>query len=120
MVYAKVAIIGSREFNNIDLFNSSIIKIFEEYKINNPEIVSGGAKGADSFAKALAIKNNFSYKEFLPDWKTYGKSAGPKRNKQIVEYSDLIIAFWDGKSKGTLSSIEFAKKLNKQYIIINY
>lgn len=56
----------------------------------------------------------------MPDWKAYGKSAGPKRNKQIVEYSDLIIAFWDGKSKGTLSSIQFAKELTKKLVVICY
>ena len=120
MPYTKIAIIGSRDFDNIELFDFSISRIFETYEISNPEIVSGGAKGADSFAKALAVKNNLPYKEFLPDWKAYGKSAGPKRNKQIVEYSDLIIAFWDGKSKGTLSSIQFAKELTKKLVVICY
>lgn len=116
----KVAIIGSRNFSNIELFNSSIINIFKDNNIINPEIVSGGAIGADTFAKALAIKNNFKYTEFLPDWKKFGKSAGPIRNRQIVEYSDLIIAFWDGQSRGTLSSIEFARELNKPIFIINF
>lgn len=51
MPYTKIAIIGSRDFDNIELFDFSISRIFETYEISNPEIVSGGAKGADSLLK---------------------------------------------------------------------
>jgi len=77
------------------------------------EIVSGGAKGADTLAEQFAKENNLPVKIFKPDWAKYGRGAGPVRNKQIVEYADKVIAFWDGESKGTKSSIDLAEKSGK-------
>ena len=82
------------------------------------EIVSGGAEGVDSIAEYWAYIHWVPCRVFKPDWKAYGKRAGAIRNKQIVDYCDKLLAFWDGKSKGTLISIEMAKaagKLEKVY-----
>lgn len=76
------------------------------------EIVSGGAKGVDSFAEAWAKLHLIPVKIFKPDWSA-GKKAGALRNRQIVDYCDELIAFWDGQSKGTKISIEMAKTANK-------
>ena len=57
---------------------------------------------------------------FRPDWDRYGKAAGIIRNKDIVENSNMVIAFWDGKSKGTASSIELAKKMDKNLKIVYF
>jgi hypothetical protein len=54
----------------------------------------------------------------LPDWAKHGRAAGPIRNKLIISDADYVIAFWDGKSTGTLSSINIAKGLNKPLTII--
>jgi hypothetical protein len=57
---------------------------------------------------------------FKPDWNKYGKSAGFVRNKLIIENADIVFAFWDGESKGTLISINIAKELNKKLYICNF
>lgn len=73
--------------------------------------------------KNYAINNNIKLTEFLPDYKKYGKSAPLIRNIEIINYTDVILAFWDGKSRGTKYVIENAKKINKQinvYILKSY
>jgi len=114
----KVAIIGSRTFDNYEKFSFIINKFIEK----NPqiEIVSGGANGADSLAKKFALENNIKIKEFLADWENKGKSAGFIRNKDIWDYSDIGIAFWDGKSKGTEHSFMLSYKQNKKCFIFNF
>lgn len=106
----KIAIIGSRTLcvKNIDRYLPETVS----------EIVSGGAKGIDSCAAEFAHKNSIKLTVFLPEYEKYGKIAPIVRNKAIVEYSDLVIAFWDGKSKGTLSVINYCKKLGKEYTVI--
>ncbi len=76
------------------------------------EIVSGGAVGPDSYAEAWAKLHLVPCKVFKPDW-SVGKRAGALRNQQIVDYCDKLIAFYDGKSKGTMISIRMAEKQNK-------
>ena len=87
----------------------------EDYKILDnagiSEIVCGGAKGADQCGKEWAKTYEVPVKMFPADWNTHGKAAGPIRNKQMAEYADSLIAFWDGKSRGTKNMIETAKKL---------
>lgn len=109
-----IAIIGGRDFTDVELLRESIL---DE---NITKIVSGGAKGADTLGREFALKNNIELVEYLPDWKKYGRGAGFIRNKEIIENSDIIYAFWDGKSKGTLHSINIAKKLNKPIRVIRY
>ena len=78
------------------------------------EIVSGGARGIDTCAKNYAIKNNIKLTEFLPDYKTYPGSIAPLiRNNQIIEYADIVLAFWDGKSHGTAYVIKKCREMNK-------
>ncbi len=100
----KIAIIGSRSIKSIDL---------NEYVTDNDEIVSGGARGIDTLAAEFAKKRGIKLTEFLPEYEKYGKAAPIIRNKQIVDYADKVIAFWDGKSKGTKHTIEYAEKINK-------
>jgi hypothetical protein len=109
----KVGVIGSRTFNDYDLMVQSL----KGLKITL--VISGGAIGADSLAERYAKENNIQTKIFLPDWEKHGKRAGFLRNTDIVNESELIIAFWDKSSKGTKDSIEKAKKLGKKTIIIN-
>lgn len=112
----KLAVVGSRNFNDygmmvyyVDMFN------FQWKEIT--EIISGGAKGADSLAEKYASERNIPIKVFKPEWDKYGKSAGFKRNIKIIDECDALIAFWDGKSKGTKHSIDLAKKQHKKVII---
>ena len=100
----KVAVIGSRSISATDI---------GMYISNGDEIVSGGAVGIDSCAAEYAKKNGLKLTVFLPQYERYGRAAPIVRNKTIVDYADKIVAFWDGKSKGTLSVIKYAKKIGK-------
>lgn len=89
----KVAIIGSRDLQIEDL---------ERFlPTSTTEIVSGGARGIDTCAKNYAIKKGIKLTEFKPDYRRYGKGAPLKRNLQIIDYSDVVVALWNGKSTGT-------------------
>ena len=106
----KIAIIGSRNL---------AIKNPEDFVPRGcTEIISGGASGIDTCAAEYARKNGIPLTEFLPEYNKYGRAAPIVRNKQIVEYADEVIAFWDGVSRGTLSVINYCKKLNKPCKII--
>lgn len=76
-------------------------------------IVSGGARGPDSWAELYAGWRRLPLQIFPAQWDLYGKSAGFRRNQDIIRAADLVIAFWDGTSKGTLSSILLAKQAHK-------
>ena len=105
----KVAVIGSRSIFATDIGT---------YLSDGDEIVSGGAVGIDSCAAEYAKKNGLKLTVFLPQYERYGRAAPIMRNKTIVEYADKIVAFWDGKSKGTLSVIKYAEKTGKPCEII--
>jgi len=80
----------------------------------------GGAKGADTLASIYAKEHNIPIIVYKPNWKKYGRSAGIIRNKDIVNYCDKLVAFWDGKSKGTLNSINLSKKDDKLLEIVKH
>lgn len=73
------------------------------------EIVSGGAKGIDTCAKEYATSNGIKLTEYLPEYEKYGRSAPLKCNITIIEYADLVLAFWDGASYGTKFVIDNCK-----------
>ena len=110
----RVVIAGCRDYNNYDEAKPYIDYCLSNIrKENNIVIVSGCASGADAIGERYAKENGFDVEKFPADWKTYGRSAGPKRNKQMAEVSDYVICFWDEKSAGTRSMIDFAIKYNK-------
>ena len=115
----KIAIIGSRDFNDYELllktvFNNDKILI-QKHMIKY--LVSGGALGADSLAQRFAKDHGLPIIIYYPDWDKYGKSAGFIRNEKIIKTANLVIAFHKNKSRGTSHSIKLAKELNKDLII---
>ena len=132
----KVGIVGSRGYTNKKKIKDLIFEIKEKYG-DEVEIVSGGQKdGADGYAKKFALEFDMSYVEFPPShysWnmhcklpatqynKPYYVSNYFKRNKQIAEYSNIVIAFIpDGvESRGTMSTIQYAIKEKKLTKILN-
>ena len=114
----KLAVVGSRGFDDYDLLKLKLDTIHSRRPIS--VIISGGAYGADSLAERWARENRLELLVFLPDWEQFGKSAGYKRNIQIIESADAVIAFWDGQSKGTQHSINLAKDKGKPLAVINY
>lgn len=110
----KLAVVGGRNFTDYPL-------LCREVAGYSPDmIVSGGASGADTLAKRYAEEHHKAYLEFPADWKTYGRAAGPKRNKLIVEECDGLLAFWDGKSRGTANSIQEARRRGKLLAVVMY
>jgi hypothetical protein len=111
----KLAIIGSRTFNNYELLYDHL----EEHLNTTTMVVSGAARGADSMGERWAKENDIETLIFPAEWDKYGKRAGYIRNEDIIKNCDFCVAFWDGASKGTLHSVLLCKKYNKQYKIIN-
>jgi hypothetical protein len=105
----KVIIAGGRNFDD---FNR-LCQICDEFlqDQNNIEIVSGAYKGADLLGERYAAERNYPIKQFPANWRQYGKSAGLKRNTEMASYADILIAFWDGESKGTKHMIELATQV---------
>lgn len=106
----KLAIIGSR--------NCPAIDIAAQLKYIPDTIVSGGARGADTYARLFAQQYGLKLVEFLPEYNKYGIKAPLIRNKLIVENCDCLIAFWDGASRGTKYTIDYAMKLGKPVKIV--
>lgn len=99
----KVAVIGSRGLAVNDLG-----KYLPE---DTTEIISGGARGIDSCAREYALAHGIKLTEFLPEYDKYGRQAPLKRNITIIENADMVLAFWDGVSRGTKFVIDNCKKM---------
>ncbi len=117
-----LAVVGSREYNNYPEFSHYLNSYIHELRINSinvKKIVSGGARGTDKMAELFAKKNNIEIIVLSPNWKRYGRAAGIIRNTDIVGECDYLIAFPTKDSRGTIDSINKAKKLHKNVKIIN-
>lgn len=111
----KIAIIGSRECGNINF--EELLKKHMDI-LANDTIISGGARGIDTLAAQYAKKRGMKLLEFRPDYATFGRGATFVRNRLIVDMADVVIAFWDGSSRGTNYTIEYAKKKYVPVVII--
>ncbi|MBQ9964929.1 MAG: DUF2493 domain-containing protein [Clostridia bacterium] len=103
----KIAVVGSRTIQTVPL-----------EKFLPPqctEIVSGGARGVDTVAERYAKEHGIKLTVFYPNYERYGKAAPLKRNDQIAEYADMVYAFWDGVSRGTLHTVRQCRALGKPY-----
>ncbi len=100
----KIAVVGSRNLE---------IEIGRYLPEGITEIISGGARGIDRAAEAYADAHGIAKRIFLPDYQKYGRRAPLVRNRQIVQAAECIIAIWDGVSRGTKYTIEYAQSLGK-------
>tara|TARA_Y100000004_G_C8725565_1_gene331969 strand:+ start:236 stop:637 length:402 start_codon:yes stop_codon:yes gene_type:complete len=132
----KVAIVGSRRYENRTKIKKFIFRLIEKYG-ETVTIVSGGCKdGADRYAKKYALELGAQYREYPPFHEVhnlycvlpencYSKPYNVKyffvRNKQIAQNSDIVVGFIpEGvKSDGTLSTLKYAKQFNKKVMVIN-
>lgn len=101
----KIAIIGSRTLSLPSLSNLLPADV--------TEIVSGGARGIDRDAETYARTHGLKLTVFYPEYEKYGKSAPLRRNVDIVDYADMVYAFWDGQSKGTQFVINLCRAKKK-------
>lgn len=112
----KLAVIGSRTFNDYALVEQILDSLQQPQPIG--EIISGGASGADTLAARYAAHHQIPVHIFTPNYKLYKQGAPLRRNLTIVESCDTVLAFWDGKSKGTKNALDHALRLQKPVIII--
>ena len=113
----KVVVAGGRDFDDYQLLTSKLDHLFKNRV--EIEIVSGCARGADSLGEKYAKKRGIALRKFPADWEI-GKHAGHVRNREMAEYCDAVVVFWDGVSRGTANMIKAAEKLNKPVRIIRY
>jgi hypothetical protein len=104
----KLIIAGSRNYEDYQQFKV-YVDYFTQNIFPNIEIVSGNARGPDKMAIRYAVEHNLNYRIFNADWEGHGKAAGPIRNEQMANYADALLAFWDGKSRGTKHMIDIAR-----------
>lgn len=107
----KVAVIGSRGLTVEDLG-----KYLPD---DTTEIISGGAIGVDTCAREYALSHNIKLTEYLPDYNKFGRSAPLKRNITIIESADVVLAFWDGNSRGTKYVIDRCRERNIKVVVFN-
>lgn len=105
----RVIVAGGRDFSNYTMLKEAMEALLINIK-DNIQIVCGMARGADTLGERYAKEKGYDIAYFPADWMKYGKSAGYIRNEQMAQNADALVAFWDGKSKGTNHMINLAKK----------
>jgi hypothetical protein len=121
----NIGVVGSRSFHDYEKLKEVLdreIKNARMYKEDrNIRIVSGGARGADTLARRYAYsREDVEYTEHKPDWKQYGRKAGIIRNFEVIKSSAKLVAFWNGKSKGTKHVIQAARHVGKNVKVIGF
>jgi hypothetical protein len=106
----KLLIVGSRCIEEFDL--TGYVPCDVEL------IISGGARGIDTIAEQYADSHGIQKLIFYPEYEKYGRAAPLRRNEKMVDISEVILAIWDGESKGTKYTLNYAKKKNKKIIEI--
>jgi len=104
----KVIVAGSRTIGEYNVVKD----ILDSFPYTIGEVVCGCAKGVDLLGETWAIENKIDVEYFQADWSTYGRSAGPIRNRQMADYADALVLIWDGKSKGSANMLAEANKKN--------
>ena len=112
----NIAFSGCRNFTDYEFVESKLNIIL---KNNNFKILVGDSKGVDSLIIRYAREYNFEYAIFKANWDQNGKSAGPIRNREMIQQADGLIAFWNNYSKGTKNAIEEATKKKIKIKIVN-
>lgn len=112
----RVLVCGSRYFNDYKLLSSVLSKI------SISVLIHGGARGADTLAGEFASRYGIPQSVFLADWTTFGKRAGPIRNQLMLDEGkpELVVAFWDGESRGTKHMIDIAEAAGVGVNVIYY
>lgn len=128
----KIIIAGSREFNNFDILDKESVKIIKQFKSegyntsrSNITIVSGTARGADRLGEEFAHHYGLYLHQFPAQWNLHGRVAGYIRNKDMTRYASdselgILIAFWDGTSKGTKHMIDLANQFELKVFVVKY
>lgn len=125
----RIIIAGSRDFNDYKLLKTSIRDILKNTSlkdINKIKIISGTARGADQLGERFAKQFKLEVVRFAAKWDIYGKRAGYIRNEEMAMYAiqdnnyGMLVAFWDGQSRGTKHMIDLAKKHGLEVHVIKF
>jgi len=115
----KTIIAGSRTFDDYQLLSDTMTRLEWEPS----EIVSGGARGADTLGEKWAAVHHIPLTVFPAAWDLWGRSAGYVRNQQMADYvgrSGGLVAFWDGSSRGTMNMIKLAEEKGMRVKVVTY
>jgi hypothetical protein len=112
----KLIIAGSRTFPDYQLLCQTLAP--ERHRIT--EVIHGGARGADQLGFRWAVKHHIRSRCFAADWERFGKAAGPRRNHQLAQAGDVLLAFWDGRSPGTRHIISCMQQLGKPVVVVRF
>jgi uncharacterized phage-like protein YoqJ len=112
----RLGVVGSRDFPNRFLVEETVRRIAQRFP--KAVLVSGGARGVDTWAAEAGRACGLQVIEHSPDYDTHGKGAPLERNTTIVEDSDALLAFWDQRSRGTLDTLRKAKERGKNIRIV--
>lgn len=116
----KLLIAGSREYSAYDEVAKVIDTYLNKLTPNDTVIIlSGACRGADRIGERYAEEHGYEVRRYPADWKRYGRGADPVRNRLMADEADYIICFWNGKSRGSRSLIEYAEKLGKKVFVIS-
>lgn len=115
----RVIVAGGRDFTDYKLAKEKIDYYLEDLK-GNYEIVCGMARGSDMLGFKYAMDNNKKIHSFPANWDKFGKRAGYIRNEEMAKFSDVLIAFWNGRSKGTGHMIELARQYKLGIVVVPY
>tara|TARA_R110000772_G_scaffold184459_4_gene295481 strand:+ start:5815 stop:6195 length:381 start_codon:yes stop_codon:yes gene_type:complete len=115
---SKIIVAGGREFTDSELVEEVMENLFLVWSEEDAkwldsdlhEVVCGEARGADTLGRLWAESQSVKVKSFPADWDAHGRAAGPIRNAEMGDYADTLVAFWDGKSKGTKNMIDYSLK----------
>jgi len=109
----RLIVAGSRDFKNYEQLKQKCDSLLSQKRLTHSiVIVSGTARGADQLGERYAAERGYRVERFPADWDRDGIAAGPIRNSQMAAHADALVAFWDGKSRGTKDMIEKAKERN--------
>ena len=111
----KYIVAGGRDFTN-GVIAHQVLDTFTDIDT----IISGDARGADFLGAMYATEKGIPLQHFPAYWDQYGKAAGYIRNAEMAEHGDALIAFWDGKSKGTMNMIKAMRLHKKPYWVYDY
>lgn len=109
--HMRLVIAGGRDLTVSPAYIARVMDAFEIEDVE--EVVSGAAAGIDKDGEQWAEVRKTKIKRFPADWKNKGKAAGPIRNKQMAEYADAVLLFWNGRSPGSKNMKETMMGLRK-------
>ncbi len=121
----NIGVVGSRSFHDYEQLKEVLDREIKRARLSKEDrkirIVSGGARGADTLARRYAYsREDVEYTEYRPDWKKHGRKAGIVRNYEIVKHSAKLVAFWNGKSKGTKHTVVAARQSGKHVRVVRF